>query len=146
MRLQTAASVISLARRLEEESGRFYEELAARYVHGKDIFLPFARENARNITQVERAYYSTISDAIEGCFAFDIEPPEIDVAEVVSDSFDGALRQAIAVEEKIAGFYDEAARQSKNLLADVPRSLAVIARKKNERILQLKSLLRNGTA
>lgn len=146
MKLQTASSVISFARQLEEESAKFYEDLARRYAEGKDIFLSFARDNNKNVVQVQRAYYGTISDAIEGCFAFDLEPAACTIETVLAEgvSYSDALRRAIEMEEKIGKFYADAAEQSKCLLADVPRSLAAIVRKRNERILRLKSLIEKG--
>ena len=42
MKLQTASSVISLAKELENKTAKFYEDLAERYAEGKDSFLAFA--------------------------------------------------------------------------------------------------------
>ena len=72
MRLHTASEVISLARRLENESADFYEGLC-RDADDEGLWRGFALENRRNIAQVERAYYGVISDAIEGGFAFDMD-------------------------------------------------------------------------
>jgi rubrerythrin len=143
MKLQTASAVISLAKSLEDESAKFYEGLAQRYTQGKDIFLSFAMENKKNIVQIERAYYGVITDAIEGCFAFDIEPDAYAVKTTLAKtaSYSDALGRAIELEEKIGRFYSDAAEQSKSLMADVPRAFTLIARKRSDRGAKLMSLL-----
>ena len=102
----------------------------------EDIFLAFAKENRKNITQVERAYYGVISDALEGCFSFKVDPAdyavEIEMAE--STSYSDALDKAVRMERKIIEFYSDAAEQAKLLLADVPRVFTLIARRRNDRI------------
>ena len=50
--------------------------LSERFTKDKDVFLSFVKENGEYITQIERAYYGVITDAIEGCFAFNINPQE----------------------------------------------------------------------
>jgi rubrerythrin len=143
MNLQTASSVISFAKSLEDESARFYQSLAQRYTQGKDIFLSFAIENKKNIVQIERAYYGVITDAIEGCFAFDVEPDAYAVKTTLAGaaSYSDALGKAIELEEKIGRFYSDAAEQSKSLMADVPRAFTLIARKRSDRGAKLRSLL-----
>ena len=142
MKLQTASAVISLAKGLEDESATFYEGLAQRYTQGKDIFLSFAMENKKNIVQIERAYYGVITDAIEGCFAFDIEPEAyaIETTLAKAASYSAALAKAIELEEKIGKFYSDAAEQSKSLMADVPRVFVLTAKKRNNRVAKLRSL------
>lgn len=143
MNLQTASAVISFAKSLEDESARFYQSLAQRYTQGKDIFLSFAIENKKNIVQIERAYYGVITDAIESCFAFDIEPDAYAVKTTLAGaaSYPDALGKAIELEEKIGRFYSDAAEQSKSLMADVPRAFMLIAGKRSDRGAKLRSLL-----
>lgn len=143
MVLNTASEVISFTRKLEEDSARFYEDLAQRDKKDGETLLSFARENRKNIIQIERAYYGVITDALEGCFAFNINPDEYAFLTELSEkaSHAEALAGAIAMEEKIKQFYADAAEQSKSLMADVPRAFAMIARKRDERISRLKSLL-----
>jgi hypothetical protein len=45
------------------------------------------------------------------------------------------------MEEKIINFYQVAAEQSKYLMADIPRSFSMVAKKRTERLTKLKSLL-----
>ncbi|NIO21991.1 MAG: hypothetical protein GTN76_14990, partial [Candidatus Aenigmarchaeota archaeon] len=76
MKLHTTSETISFAKRLEDEAATFYGDLSQRYAKDKDVFLFFAKENGKNVVEIERAYYGVITDAIEGCFAFDIDPDE----------------------------------------------------------------------
>jgi hypothetical protein len=50
------------------------------------------------------------------------------------------LAKAIKIEEKMKRFYEDAAEQSKSLMADVPRTFVRIAKKRGERIAKLKAL------
>jgi len=56
MEINTASAAISLAKKLEEDSTKFYEDLSQRYPKGKDAFLSFVKENRKNVIQIERAY------------------------------------------------------------------------------------------
>jgi rubrerythrin len=141
--LQTTSEVLSLGRKLEEDSAKFYEELSRRYAKDKDVFLSFARENRKNVTHVDRTYYGVITDAIEGCFAFKMNPDDYVINTELSEkaSYAEALKRAMEMEEKMIEFYSVAAQQSKSLMADVPRALAIIAKKRDSRKEALKSLL-----
>lgn len=143
MRLHTASEVISFARQLENESAKLYEDLSQRYAKDEDVFLSFARENGKNVTQIERAYYGVISDALEGGFAFDIDPsPYMFKTDLAGDaSYSDALGRTLAMEGKMIRFYSDAAEQAKSLLADVPRAFVMIAKKRNNREPKLRSLL-----
>jgi hypothetical protein len=143
MILHTASEVITLSRELENGSAGFYEGLSGRYDRAAGSFLSFAGENRKNITQVERAYYGVITDALEGCFAFNIEADDYALNTAVPDGagYAEALKQAMEMEKKIAAFYAEAAGQSKSLMADVPRAFMMIARKRENRLAQLGALL-----
>jgi len=146
MQLKTASEVISFAKDLEEYSAQFYHELAQRAIGDSETWLSFVKENRKNIIQIERAYYGVITDALESCFAFDINrdeftfktelPPEVSYAQ--------AWNQVVKMEEKIIEFYSDAAEQSKSLLADVPRVFTMVAKKRGNRILKLESLLGKG--
>ena len=93
--------------------------------------------------QIERAYYGVITDMIEGCFAFNLNPEDYQVKAAPSKdaSYSDALKEALAIEEKILKFYGVAAEQSRHLMADVPRNFTLVAKKRNERIPKLKALL-----
>lgn len=142
MKLQTTSLCISFAKGLEEQSAKFYQGLSQRYAEGEDIFLSFAMKNKKNGVQIERVYYEVITDAIEGCFAFEIDSGEYEIDTSLEDkaSYADALTKAIEIEEKMKRFYEDAAEQSKSLMADVPRVFILIARKRGERIAKLKAL------
>lgn len=142
MKLQTTAEVISFARKLEEESAGFYENLLQQHAQDENTFRSFIKENGKYVVQFQRAYYSVISDAIEGCFAFAINPDEYSFGTELSEkgNYSDALARALEMEEKIVKFYSDAAEQSKSLMADVPRVFALIARKRQGREAQLRSL------
>jgi rubrerythrin len=143
MTLHTASEVISFARELEEESAKFYTELAETYPQDKDMWLLFARENPKYTRQIQQAYYGVISDAIEGCFAFEVEPEKYELSKALfSWGKDRAesLSAAVLIEETVMQFYLDAAAQSKALMADVPRTFSQIAKKRMDRIGRLKAL------
>ena len=141
MRLNTASQVISLARKLEEDGACFYEILARCDGVNQEMWLTFAKENKKSIAQVEMAYYGVITDAIEGCFAFDMDPDEYTTEARLAEGATraDALRQAIEMEERTLRFYSVAAAQSKSLLADVPRIFSISAKKRGERLQRLKA-------
>jgi rubrerythrin len=143
MGISTCSGAISLSREIENESAKFYQALAERFEKDKDLFLAFAKENAKYVIQIERAYYGVITDAIEGCFAFDLNPEDYQVKSAPSKeaSYSNALKEALAMEDKILKFYHIAAEQSKHLMADVPRSFTQVAKKRSERIPKLNTLL-----
>ncbi len=140
--LHTTSEVISLAKKFENESAKFYEGLSRKYPEDKDVLLSFVEENGKNVVQIERAYYGVITDALEGCFAFNINPDDYTFKTELTGgmSYAAALDRAIEIEEKIAGFYTAAAEQSKSLMADVPRSFMMVVKKRGNRVARLRSL------
>lgn len=147
MEINTASEVIACAGRLEKESADFYQALSKKFGRDADVFESFAKENVKYVTQVERTYYEVITDALEACFAYGMNSDEFsfDTALVGEVSYAEALRRAIQIEHKIAGFYEKAAEQSKSLLADVPRTFTIIAGKRAQRQSKLKLLLSSIT-
>ncbi|MBI2832022.1 MAG: hypothetical protein HYX79_07175 [Chloroflexi bacterium] len=140
MRLHTCSEVISLGRKLEEESARLYEELSRRY--NNQELQSFALDNKKYITQIERAYHGVISDAIEGCFAFDMESDDYNIADnqAQGTTLADALNRAIEMEHKMIRFYTDAAAQSNDLLADIPRAFRFVIGKRKSRIEKLETL------
>jgi hypothetical protein len=134
--LQTTSEVLSFGRELEEDAARFYEELAKKDAGNKDTWLANAAENRKYVKQVERAYYSVITDALEGCFAFKIDPDKYKFSVAGKET----VKKAIEIEEKIVAFYTDAAEQSKTLMADVPRALALVGKKHQARQESLKAM------
>jgi len=142
MILNTTSATVSFAKKLEDESAAFYEDLARRYAKDEDSFLSFAKENKKNVAQTQRTYYGVITDAIEGCFAFNIDSEAYAIETTLAEnaSYSDALDKAIKLEEKIGKFYLDAAEQSKPLMADLPRLFVLIAKKRDSRIAKLKEL------
>ena len=143
MEINTCSAAISFARKIEEDSAKFYEDWSQRYVQDADVLLSFARENKKYIVQVERTYYEVITDAIEGCFAFNINPDNYAIKTELAEgaSYSEVLKKAVEMEETITKFYSDAAEQSESLLADVPRALRTVAKKRGDRTLKLGALL-----
>jgi hypothetical protein len=100
------------------------------------------RENQKYAVMVQEAYFSVISDAIEGCFAFDINPEDFEFKTRLSETTDNSevLSKAIEIEEIMVKFYTETTEQSKSLLGDMSRVFGLIVRKRNARITILKSM------
>ena len=144
--LHTTSEVLSLVRKLEEDSARFYEALSRRYRKDKDALLSFAKENRKNVAHVDRAYYGVITDAIEGCFAFNMNPDDYRLNTELPErvSYSKALEQALEIEEKMIEIYSVAAEQSKYLMADIPRAFSFIVKKRGNQRSMVKSLLSGG--
>jgi hypothetical protein len=141
MALNTCSEGISFARELEEAAAGMYERLAELFPADAETFRGYAAANRKNVSNVERAYFGVITDALEGCYAFNIEPEEysLDVTIPEGAGRAEALAKALAVEETMLRFYQVAAEQSKGLMADVPRAFSLVARKRSERIEELKA-------
>jgi hypothetical protein len=143
MEISTCSGAISLTKELENESAKVYQELAQKFEKDKDLFLAFAKENGKFYSQVERAYYGVITDALEGCFAFNLNSEDYQFKKTLSKdiSLSNAVAEALKMEETMLRFCQTAAEQSKHLMADVPRAFTLVAKKRNERISKLKELL-----
>jgi rubrerythrin len=142
MTIHTTSEGITLAKKLENDAATFYEALAKKFPEKAETFQNFAKENKKYIMQTERCYYEVITDAIEGCFAFQIEPKNyaLDTALPKTATLKAAVKKALEVEDTIIRFYTDAAEQSKSIMADVPRLFSLIARKRAARVAALKSL------
>jgi hypothetical protein len=139
MKLCTTSETISFAKDLEEQSGKFYKKMAERFDQAINFRL-FQEENRKFSIQIQRAYQSVITDAIEGCYAFKLESDDylLDTGLPEGLDFSAALEKAILIEEKISAFYETAADQSMSLMADIPRNFKMVSRKRQKRIDQLK--------
>ena len=144
MKLNTASSAISFCKELEDESAKLYEDLIRTCPQGKEAFLSFVKENKQNKALMERAYYGTITDALEGCFSFegiDTDDFAIKIELAEDASYSDGLNAAIAMEENIMKFYSAAGETSRSLMRDVARAFEKIAKKRGECIHKLRSLL-----
>ena len=143
MKLCTASETLSFIREeLEEKAAKFYEELAKRFPEKEETFLTFAKENRKYNKQIQMAYQSVITDAIEGCYAFDMETDLYAFDTELPDSagLADATAKALEIEDKILKCYSDGAVQSESLLADVPRNFKIVVRKRSGRLDTLKAL------
>ena len=140
--INTCSEAISLARDLEKGAAEFYKNLAERNSDKREIFLSFVEENGKFIKQIERAYYGVISDALEGCFAFSLNPEEYSLETGLSEdaTLTEMVQSAMKIEEMIIGFYNVASEQSKSLMADVPRAFKLVVKKRIKRQSTLRSM------
>ena len=146
MRLQTASETISFLRELETRSASFYQSLAGKYAGQEAFFAGIAKENTKNIGNVQRTYFSIITDALEGCFAFDIDPDEYALPDIApTGNYATDLAESLKLEEGIAKFYADAAKQAKGLMADVPRVMERIVKQRVERLAKLRELLESAS-
>jgi len=142
MKLCTASETLSFIRELEERLAGFYEELAKRHPEKAGDFEKYAAENRKYNKQIQMAYQSVITDAIEGCYAFNLESDEYQIDTILAEgaSLKEAAAKALAAEEKIMALYATGAEQSGSLLADVPRNFKIVMRKRGPRLDSLKAL------
>ena len=140
--LKTCSEGISFGRELKEATALFYEELAKALPDHAESFNGYAAVNRKNVSNVQRTYFGVITDGLEGCFAFNLDPTDyvVDLEMPAGIAKADALAKAIAAEETIVRFYTDAAEQGKGLMADVPRAFSLIARKRGDRIDELKAL------
>jgi hypothetical protein len=144
MEINTAAALITYISKIEQASAMLYEKLAKRHQELQETFLSFVKENKKNETNIKRAYYSVISDALEACFSFGQLDADNSLSEPIVDegtSLSEVLRFSIDLEEGIEKFYSKAAEQSKALMADLPRVLEHVAKSRNKRGTKLRLLL-----
>jgi len=142
----TASAIISFAEKLEDNSSKFYEELAGKFVEGKEMFLSFARESKKNKVLVIRTYQETITDALEACFikGLNLSDYLAEMSLKEGMSYSNALKMAIELEEKASKFYLDVVERAKSLLATIPSAFRKVAERRNNRKLKLKSLLESS--
>jgi hypothetical protein len=141
MIIHTTAEGITLAKKLENDSAAFYESKARDYPQLGETLQGFAKENQKNIKNTEFTYYSAITDAIEGCFALNLETDNyvLDTAKK-ADLIATVIQQAAQMEETIRKYYMDAGEQMKAQMTDISRNFTLTAKKHNARIEQLTSL------
>ena len=130
----TASAIISFSEQLEDSSERFYQELGQRFPAHRELFDGFARDCAKNRVQVTRTYQETITDALEGCFAFEgfkFDNYRVDLTLSEGIALFEGTKIAIALEEKAVAFYLDAAERSESLLATIPGAFRRVARRRS---------------
>jgi hypothetical protein len=144
MEINTAAALISFAKKLEEDSAGFYADLARSQPLGSELFLSFVKGNTKNILDIERAYYEVISDAIEGCFAFNLDPKKYSIDALLdrNGTYSQVILRSIALEDHLIHFYYAAAEQSQLILGNVPQVFKMVAKDRTRRVTKLQSISR----
>jgi hypothetical protein len=123
----------------EQAAEQFYRGLAQRFGPQQAAWSRCAQACAKNQVQVARSYQETISDALEVGYSFvglslDRTPPP--AADAPAD-LAAAVQQALAVEERAARAYEQAADCAEGLLATIPRTLrrAAEVRRRNAALI-----------
>ncbi len=140
----TASAIMSFAEKLEDDSAAFYEELAARFDEGREVFLGFAKESKKNKTHLIRTYQETISDALEASFSFEgLELADLDFETGLAEDmgFKEVLGVALKIEGEASRLYARIAEQAQSLLATIPRAFSRVAKKRRARQVILQSML-----
>jgi rubrerythrin len=143
----TASAIISFSEKLEDDSTRFYTELAKRFEQNKELFTGFARENQKNKVLVKRTYQETITDALEACFSFkgmNLGSCSAQTNLNENATYSEALKAAVQLEEKAIGFYSDAAECGKSLLATIPRAFKKVAETRSKRKEKIESILKSA--
>jgi len=139
----TASAIISFCERLQDESARFYDELATRFPDHRPAFQGYARRCERNKTQIVRTYQETVTDALETGYSFDgLDLKEHTVDLTLPEGVDlvEALDTALELEEMAIAFYEEVAERSESLLATIPRAFQRVAKRRRQRQAELEEL------
>lgn len=141
MKLRTASETLSFLRELEEKEAKFFEEMAGKFKEKEADFLDFAKENRKFNTQIQMAYQSVITDAIEGGYAFDLDTEQYTFNPAPVQNLSEAVKEILAMEEKILSCYEKGREQSESLLADVPRNFKIVSRKRMQRMEKIKGFV-----
>ncbi len=145
----TTSAIISFAEKIECGASKFYKELAERYPENRETFLSFAKESEANKLQVTRTYQETITDALEACFSFQdlmLKDYATETTLKEGEPYLEALRMAIDIEEKAIKFYLDVVEGCKSLVATIPNAFRKVSEKRNNRKIELKSMLNKASA
>lgn len=140
MRLSTMAAVMSFVTKIETQAASFYEAKAGKYPELEETLLKWAKENRKFEKQVKQTYFGVITDTLESNFSFEgLDAGDYPMDTDLPDGADAtALKAKVrSLEETIKRFYEEAARLSEGLMADIPRLFKRIVKKREERFVIL---------
>ncbi|MBC7235031.1 MAG: hypothetical protein H5T69_04265 [Chloroflexi bacterium] len=143
----TAAAIIRFCENLQDDSARFYEQLAQRFPEHRRTFQGYAQRCERNKVQIVRTYQETVTDALETGFSFEgLDLPSYQVNLILAEGagLREALEQAIALEDKAIAFYQDVAQRAQSLLATIPRAFERVAERRGQRREELEALRRSG--
>ena len=146
MKLSTMAAVMSFVTKIEGTSAAFYETFGAKIQEGKGgagekaKFSDWAKENRKFEKMVKQTYFGVITDAIESNFSFgdmDTNDYEIETELALDAGFEEVVKMAGEIESRIKDFYLKGAEVSEGLMADISRVFKKLAKKREERLLDL---------
>ena len=141
----TAAAIISFCERLQDDSARFYEELARRFPEHRRAFEGYAQRCERDKTQIQRTYQETVTDALETGYSFEglnLQEYVVDLSLAPNADLNAAIDVAVALEKRAIAFYEDVARRSQSLLATIPRAFERVAQRRSERLSELEAMRR----
>jgi uncharacterized damage-inducible protein DinB len=141
----TASAIISFSKELEEDTRRFYEEMAEAYPQGREAFLAFAKEAQKGWALISRTYQETVSDAMETGFSF--EGLDLTYYQAEKDmrakGYVEALKKALKLEEAAVRFYSDVAERASSFLATMPKAFRKVAEMREARRKRIQALLDN---
>lgn len=139
----TASAIISFAEKLEDDSSKFYKQLAEKYRRSQELFLSLAEESRKNKVLLVRTYQETITDALEACFIKGIKVDDSITKTTLPEdaNYMTALKIGIELEDKASKFYLDSAGRSESMLATIPRAFRKVAERRSKRKPKLKLLL-----
>ena len=144
MGLTTAAAVITYISQFEKAAAEEYRKAARKFSDTQELFTSLARENEKYDSNVKRAYYNVVSDALETGFCFRNVQDNIVVASLAEkSSLPAVLKASLEMEERIIVFSRTGADSSKGLLSDVSRAMARVARSREQRKQRILNELQN---
>jgi len=141
--LNTASAAVSFAKQLEEESAEMYEQVGNTFPAWNEAIWTFMRENTRNASSIDRAYFNVVSDALDTGFAFGgVDADDYALLTVPEGTHQShVLDVLVANENRIIAYYNAVGDSSRNLMADLPRAFDRVAVKHGRRLEILKGLL-----
>ena len=136
MELNTSSAAISFAKQLEDESSTAFSKCAEMFPSWADTLGIFIRENKRHTSEVDRAYFSVVSDALDTGFSFTgIDSDDYKIESILdSGAQSDSLRILINNEERVIAYYSAAAQASRALLTDVARSFDRVTKRHRSRL------------
>lgn len=138
MKLNTMAAVMTQISKLELDSAAFYEDMAGRFSDVQELFGKWAKENRRNEKNIKQTYYGVITDTLESNYAFEgLDTDAYDFDMTAPQDAASAREKARSLENAIVAFYLKTAELSEGLMADVPRILKKVVRKREDRMEDL---------
>ena len=132
----TAAAIMSICVKMQDDSAAFYTALAERFPEHRRTFQGYAQRCERNKTQIVRTYQETVTDALETGYSFEglnLQDYAVDLTLAEGAALADAVERAIALETKAIALYEDVARASESLLATIPRAFERVAERRRQR-------------